>query len=90
MYRIWKYITLSVPIKKELKYDKRTAYEIKFTDTFIFMLISLSSLADKLPEGLHNNKCKDYKPCLKHMKAKDNELIFNCLKSNKNSKKKTL
>ena len=81
---------MSVPIKKELKYDKRTAYEIKFTDTFIFMLISLSSLADKLLEGLHNNKCKDYKPCLKHMKAKDNELIFNCLKSNKNSKKKTL
>ena len=81
---------MSVPIKKELKYDKRTAYEIKFTDTFIFMLISLSSLADKLPEGLHNNKCKDYKPCLKHMQAKDNELIFNCLKSNKNSKKKTL
>ena len=81
---------MSVPIKKELKNGKRTAYEIKFTDTFIFMLISLSSLADKLPEGLHNNKCKDYKPCLKHMKAKDNELIFNCLKSNKNSKKKTL
>ena len=81
---------MSVPIKKKLKYDKRTAYEIKFTDTFIFMLISLSSLADKLPEGLHNNKCKDYKPCLKHMKAKDNELIFNCLKSNKNSKKKAL
>ena len=81
---------MSVPIKKELKDDKRTAYEIKFTDTFIFMLISLSSLADKLPEGLHNNKCKDYKPCLKHMQAKDNELIFNCLKSNKNSKKKTL
>ena len=81
---------MSVPIKKELKYDKRTAYKIKFTDTFIFMLISLSSLADKLLEGLHNNKCKDYKPCLKHMKAKDNELIFNCLKSNKNSKKKTL
>ena len=38
-------------------------YKIKFIDSVRFMPSSLSSLADNLSEGLHNNKfkyCKSY------------------------------
>ena len=41
------------------------------------MASSLSSLADNLAEGLRNNKCKDFKSCLKYIKIKDELLIFN-------------
>ena len=62
-----KYITFSVPIKKEItKKDKngndkikKISYKIKFIDSFRFMLISLSDLVDNLSEGLH--KCTDCK-----------------------------
>ena len=46
-----KYITFSVPIKKEIrKKDKiiKISYKIKFIDSFRFMPTSLSSLADNL------------------------------------------
>ena len=60
-----KYITLSVPIKKEItKKDKngndkimKISYKIKFIDSFRFMPISLSSLVDNLSDGLHGYKC---------------------------------
>ena len=45
----------------------------------------LSSLADNLSEGLHNNKCKDCKSCLESQK--DELLIFSCLKFNENYEK---
>ena len=51
------------------------------------MSILLSSLVDNLSEGFHSNKCKDCKSCLEHIKMKDNQLIFNCLKCNKNHNK---
>ena len=43
-----KYITFSVPIKKELESDKTITYKIKFIDSFRFMSSSLSNLADNL------------------------------------------
>ena len=49
---------------------------------------SLSSLVDNLTEGLHNNKCTDWISCLDYTLIKDNELIFKCLKWNKNHNKK--
>ena len=49
------------------------------------MSSSLSSLADNLSEGLHNNTCKDCKSCLESQK--DKLLIFNCLKFNENYEK---
>ena len=41
---------------------------------------SLSSLADNLNKGLHNDKCNACKCCLKYVSTKDNQIIFKCLK----------
>ena len=81
-----KYITFSVPIKKEItkQYqdgnDKITKIppKIKFIDSFRFMSSSLSSLLDNLSEGLHSDKCTDCKSCLDYMTTKDEQLIFKC------------
>ena len=90
-----KYITFSVPIKKEItKKDKdgndkatKISYKIKFIDSFGFMSSSLSNLADNLSEGLHNDRCIDCKSCLDYMTTKDEQLIFRCFECKKNYKK---
>ena len=46
-----KYITFSVPIKKELDNGKTITCKLKFINSFRFMLSSLSSLIDNLSEG---------------------------------------
>ena len=46
-----KYITLSVPIKKQLDNGKTITYKLKFIDSFRFMLTSLSSLVNNLSDG---------------------------------------
>ena len=54
-----KYITFSVPLKKEIKNKNKIieiTYKIKFIDSFRFMSTSLSKLVDNLSEGLHNNR----------------------------------
>lgn len=56
-----------------------------FIDSFGFMSSSACFLADNLAEELHNNKCNDCRSCLKYMKVKDEDLIFKCLKCNKNN-----
>ena len=92
-----KYITFSVPIKKEIrKRDKdgndkiiKISYKIKFIDSFRFMSTSLSNLASNLSEGLHNDRCIDCKSCLDYISIKDNQLIFRC-SSCKEIIKKTL
>ena len=56
-----KYITFSVPIKKEIENGKTITYEKRFIDSLKFIASSLSSLADILAEGPHNNKVKDCK-----------------------------
>ena len=68
-----KYITFSVPIKKELDNSKLVTYKIKFIDSFRFMSSSLSNLVDNFSEGLHSDKCTDCKSCLDYMTAKDNQ-----------------
>ena len=65
-----KYISFSVPIKKGRKSGKRSKYKIKFIDSFRFMLISFSNLADHLSEGINNDKCTDCKYCLKYIQLK--------------------
>ena len=79
-----KYITFSVPIKKEIKRkdkdgnDKMTkiSYKIKFIDSFRFMSSSLSNFVDNLSEGLYSDKCTDCKSCLDYMTTKNQQLIF--------------
>ena len=86
-----KYITFSVPIKKEItKKDKngnvrivKMSYKTKFIDSYRFMSTSLSKLVDNLSEGLHND-CMSY---LDYMKTKDEQLIFRCSSCKKNCKK---
>ena len=76
-----KYITFSVPIKKEIikkdKYgnDKATkiSYKITFVDSCKFMLTSLSNLVSNLCEELHNDRCIDCKSCLDYMTAIDKQ-----------------
>ena len=51
------------------------------------MSSTLSSLVDNLSEGLHSDKCTDYKSCLDYMVFKDDQLIFRCFECKKNYKK---
>ena len=90
-----KYITFSVPIKKEIKKrdkngnDKITkiSYKIKFIDSSRFMSTSLSNLVSNLYEGLHNDRCIDCKSCLDYVTTKDEQLIFTCFRCKKNYEK---
>ena len=60
-----KYITFSVPIKKEItNKDKdgnekaaQILYNIKFVDSYRFMSTSLSNLFNNLSDVVHNDKC---------------------------------
>ena len=82
-----KYITFSVPIKKELDNGKSVTYKISFIDSFRFMSSSLSNLVDNLSEGLQCDKCIDCKSCLDYISVKDGQLIFRCFECKKNYKK---
>ena len=90
-----KYITFSVPIKKEItKKDKnendkiiKISYKIKFIDSCRFMSTSLSNFVNNLSEGLHNDRCIDCKSCLDYMTIKDEQLIFRCFRCEKNYEK---
>ena len=85
-----KYITFSVPLKKEIKNKNKIieiTYKIKFIDSYRFMSTSLSKLVDNFSEGLHNNRCVDCISCLDYMKTKDEKLIFRCFSCKKNYEK---
>ena len=90
-----KYITFSVPIKKEItKKDKngndkltKISYKIKFIDSYRFMSTSLSNLFSNLSKGIHNDRCIDCKSCLDYMTTKDEQLIFRCFRCKKNYEK---
>ena len=51
----------SVQIKKDLENGKTITYKIKLLDSFKYISSLLSCLVDNLSEGLHNDKCTDYK-----------------------------
>ena len=80
-----KYITFSVPIKKEItKKDKngndkiiKISYKIKFIDSYRFLSTSLSNLVDNLSKGLH--ECKDSESYLDYVTIKDSKLILGAL-----------
>ena len=50
-----KYITFSVPLKKEN--DQKITHKLKFIDSYRFISTSLSNLVDKL-SGVYDKKCK--------------------------------
>ena len=82
-----KYITFSVPIKKELDNGKTITYKLKFIDSFRFMSTTLSSLVDNLSDGFHCNKCIHCKSSLDYMITRDDQLIFWCFECEKNYQK---
>ena len=61
-----KYITLTVPIEKEItridkngaKITKNKSYTLQFIDSARFMASSLSNFVNNLSEGIHRIKCK--------------------------------
>ena len=73
-----KYITFSVPIKKELHSGKTITFKIKFIDSFRFVSSRLSSLVDNLAEGFHNAKCKECNSYCHCIEVKDKKLRFKC------------
>ena len=65
-----KYMTFSVPIKKECDNDKIIAYKLRFIEGFRFMSTSLSELVDNMSENFNsikgkscteNNRCEQCK-----------------------------
>ena len=53
-----KYITFSVPIKKECDNGKTIAYKLRFIDSFRFMSTSLSELVDNMFGNFNSIECK--------------------------------
>ena len=84
-----KYITFSVPLKKKIE-DKNLeiTYKIKFINSFRFMSSSLSKFVYNLSEGIHNNKCADFKSNLDYIKTKNEKLILECYNYKQHYRKK--
>ena len=74
-----KYITFSVPIKKELDNSKTITYKLKFIDSFRFMSTSLSKLVHNLSE-IYSKKCryKNRKSEHEFKWLKNSKLSYDC------------
>ena len=78
-----KYITFSVPIKKECDNGKTIAYKLRFIDSFRFMSTSLSELVDNTSGIFNSIECKS---CIEKIKVNSeycfvrlkNKLIYKC------------
>ena len=55
-----KYITFSVPIKKEHDNGKTSTYKLKFIDSYRFMQSKLLDLVDNL-YGVYDKECRKFK-----------------------------
>ena len=53
-----KYITFSVPIKKECNDGKKITYKLRFIDGFRFMSTSLSEHVDNMSGNFNSIECK--------------------------------
>ena len=74
-----KYITFSVPIKKECDNGKTITYKLKFIDSFRFMPTSLSELVDNTSGIFNSIECKS---CIEKIKI-NSECCFVGLKNNR-------
>ena len=77
-----KYITFSVPFKKDLTNNKLIQYKLKFIDSFRFMATPLSYLINILSDQVYNN-CSDCKNPLDYMVLKDDKIVFRCFECKK-------
>ena len=69
-----KYITLLVPIEKQLDNGKMITYKIRFKDSYRFMSSSLSSLVDSLAD-INCEKCDNKR---EYIGFRDNHLLLKC------------
>ena len=74
-----KYITFSVPIKKEGDNGKKVSYKLRFIDSFRFMSTSLSELADNMSRIFTSIECKS---CIEKIEI-NSECCFARLKNNR-------
>ena len=75
-----KYLTFSVPIKKECDNNNKTiTYKLKFIDSFRFMPDSLSNLVDNTSGIFNSIECKS---CIEKIKI-NSECCFDGLKNNR-------
>ena len=83
---IEKFITFSVPIKKEGDNNKKIAYKLRFIDSFRLMPTSLSELVDNMSGIFNSIECKS---CIEKIKInseccfvglKNKRLIYKCRK----------
>ena len=75
-----KYITFSVPIKKEYDNGKTITHKLNFTDSFRFILASLSELVDNTSGFFNSMECKS---CVEKIKNINSECCFVGLKNNR-------
>ena len=68
---------------EKLDNDKIIAYKVKFINSFRVMSSLLSSLIDKSPTELHDDKCKDCNSYLDYTTIKDNNLFSKCFECKK-------
>ena len=87
-----KYITFSVPTKKESNEDGTIIYRIKFIDSFRFMSTSLSTLVDNLSEEIHDNgKCTKCNSSLEYISiSKKGRLLFECFDCKKDTQESSI
>ena len=77
-----KYITFSVPIKKEHDNGKTSTYKLKFIDSYRFMQSKLSDLVDNLSE-INKKKCPKCKGKYEFIGFKNDRLHYRCKKCKK-------
>ena len=88
-----KYITFSVPIKKEGDNNKKIVYKLKFIDSFRFMSGSLSNLNDNTSEIFNSKECNS---CIESIKnnsechyvgLQNDRLTYKCKECRKESER---
>ena len=79
-----KYMCFSIPLRKEIKYNKYVTYNLKFIDSKRFMDDSLSNLVDNL-SGLYECKCLNKKDQHIKIKCKEQKVVIhkNIIENNK-------